>query len=117
MEGMFKVNRPLSLFNYVVLKDNILIMEESKMASQAPRSHEELQTYVSLSISLDPILEVPQENELEYYPGFESQALLITATDWAKLTKTGKASKRYIKLFGENIDGHSILLCRYLADQ
>ena len=28
LEAIFKVNRPLALFNYLVIKDNIFLMEE-----------------------------------------------------------------------------------------
>jgi len=33
MEAMFKVNRPLALFNYVILKDNIFLMDENERRS------------------------------------------------------------------------------------
>ena len=115
MEGMFKVNRPLTLFDYVVLNENILIMEDKDRVSQTPKTNEELPSYVSLSISLDPVLEIPVENELEYYPGRESSSLLIAATDWAKAVKA-LFPKRYIKVFGENIEGQSTLICRYLVE-
>lgn len=58
-----------------------------------------------MSISLDPVLELPQDNEFEYYPGRESSALLIAATEWCKRLKKGKFEKRIIKAVGENIDG------------
>jgi len=28
MEAIFKVNRPLALFNYLIVKDNIFLMDE-----------------------------------------------------------------------------------------
>jgi len=68
-----------------------------------------------MSISLDPVLELPLDPELEYYPGYETSSLLISITDWVKQLKKGKLEKRNIKCLGENIDGQSILLCRYLT--
>lgn len=62
MEAMFKLNRPLALFNYSILKNNIFLMDAEEMKDNMNRTNEEINTYISLSISLDPILEVPKEN-------------------------------------------------------
>jgi hypothetical protein len=43
-----------------------------------------------LSISLDPVLELPTDNEMEYYPGAESSSLLMAASEWAKRFKVNK---------------------------
>ena len=69
-----------------------------------------------MSISLEPVLELPQDNEFEYYPGRESTALLIAVTEWTKSVKKS-FEKRYIRGLGENVDGQSVLLCRYLVPQ
>ena len=71
-----------------------------------------------MSISLDPVLELPAENEYEFYPGSERNDLLQLGTQWVKQMKASKKiGKRVVKAFGENISGHSVLLCRYLAEQ
>lgn len=71
-----------------------------------------------MSLSLDPVLEVPQDSEFEYYPGRETTGLLIAATEWAKaIKKNRKYEKRQIKCLGENISGQSVLLCRYIIPQ
>lgn len=70
-----------------------------------------------MSVSLDPVIEVPQDNEFEYYPGREGSALLIALTDWCKRLKKGKLEKRNIKTIGENICGQSVLICRFLTPQ
>ena len=62
-------------------------------------------TYISMSISLDPVLELPQENELEYYIGLEKQNFLYSASEWVKSIKRGKFEKRNIKVYGENVNG------------
>ena len=72
-------------------------------------------TYISMSISLDPVLELPQDNEFEYYPGRESTQLLIAITEWCKSLKKGRMEKRNLKAVGENIQGQSVLLCRYIT--
>jgi len=70
-----------------------------------------------MSVSLDPVLELPIDNLLEYYPGKESPSLLIALIEWAKdLKKNKKLERRHIKCLGENINGYSVLLCRYLTD-
>jgi hypothetical protein len=67
-----------------------------------------------MSIALDPVLELPQDNDLEYYIGLEKQNLLSAASDWLKTIKAGKYEKRNIKVYGENVSGQSVLLCRYI---
>lgn len=117
-EGMFKVNRPLAPFNYETLKQNIFLMDPASEASQHTRDHEEITTYVNLSISLDPVLELPAENEYEYYPGAENAQLLYSATNWIKAMKKKKLfANRHYRAFGENVMGQSVLLCRYLTPQ
>jgi hypothetical protein len=70
-----------------------------------------------MSVSLDPVLEVSQDNELEYYIGLEKQALLASACDWVRTIKKGKFEKRHIKAYGENVSGQSVLLCRFIHPQ
>lgn len=31
LEAMFKVNRPLALFNYIILKNNIFLMDKDEL--------------------------------------------------------------------------------------
>ena len=70
-----------------------------------------------MSISLDPVLELPQDNALEYYIGLEKQNLLSSASEWIKSIKKGKFEKRNIKVYGENVSGQSVLLCRFILPQ
>ena len=37
-----------------------------------------------MSISLDPVLELPIDSQFEYYPGKETSSLLIALTEWTK---------------------------------
>jgi hypothetical protein len=45
----------------------------------------------------------------------EKQNLLAAASDWVRSIKKGKFEKRNIKVFGENVSGQSVLLCRYIT--
>jgi hypothetical protein len=67
-----------------------------------------------MSISLDPILELAQDNELEYYIGLEKQNFLSAASEWVRTLRKGPFEKRYIKVFGENVSGQSVFLSRYV---
>ena len=68
--------------------------------------NEQPPTYLNLSISLEPNIELPSENTELQYPGFEEQKDLDTGSRWLhdrmKLCKFKNAN---IKLFGENIKG------------
>jgi hypothetical protein len=113
------VERPLALFNYQVETNSFFFLNQQQpalMEDGVPKA-EIPNTYLSMSISLDPILELPQENELEYYIGLEKQNLLAAASEWVKRIKKGKFEKRHIKVYGENVNGQSIMLCRYILPQ
>jgi hypothetical protein len=114
IDAFFKVNRPLTLFNYQVVTNSFFFFDIQKNAMKEAKT-DLPNTYISMSISLDPVLELPLDSELDYYPGFETSSLLISLTDWVKSLKKGKLEKRNIKCIGENINGHSVLLCRYLT--
>jgi hypothetical protein len=94
MEAMFKVNRPLALFNYTIVKNNIFLMDDKEMAENMSRTNEEINTYISLSISLDPLLEVPTDIQTQYYPGAESSSLLIACNEWLKQLRGKKAFEK-----------------------
>lgn len=70
-EFNFKVNRPLCLPNYKVLKQDVFFIKPEDMTAENLRKNEQISTYLTLSLSLDPAIELPDENEEEYYPGFE----------------------------------------------
>ena len=42
---------------------------------------------------------------------------MAAASDWVRSIKKGKFEKRNIKVFGENVNGQSVLLCRYITPQ
>ena len=70
------------------------------------RTNEEINTYITLSISLDPILEVLTDPQYEYFPGAESSTMLIASNEWVKNLKAKKHfENRHIQALGENING------------
>lgn len=117
IDAIFKVNRPLALFNYDVETNSFFFLNSE---DNDPKKEQGLKagipnTYISMSISIEPVLEIPQDSPFEYYPGRETSSLLIALTEWQKSIKKKKFEKRNIKCYGENIEGQSVLLCRYIT--
>lgn len=73
-----------------------------------------MSTYLNVSISLDPYIELPFENNESYYGGHESQDLLTMANSWLLNLRNKLGPKRGFVAFGENLHGQSVLLCKYL---
>jgi hypothetical protein len=71
MDFNFKLNRPLVLPAYRVLDDEAFFMNAEQLAEEKLRQNEQIPTYLNLSISLDPAIELPTENNEAYYPGAE----------------------------------------------
>jgi hypothetical protein len=55
-----------------VLGDEVYVMEATALAEEAIRKNEQICTYINLSITMDPEIELPNENNEAYYPGGES---------------------------------------------
>ena len=69
-----------------------------------------------MSITLDPAIDLVNKNEHNYKPGNEDNSILIYGHDWMRDCHSDKMLKsRYVKIFAENIQGHSVLLCRFLG--
>ena len=78
--------------------------------------NEQPPTYLNLSITIEPNLELPTDNAELAYPGFEEQKVLYNGANWVhEKQKACKFKNFNIKLFGENINGQSVLICRYLT--
>jgi len=58
IDAIFKVNRPLALFNYQV-ETNTFFFLNQEQGNNTPDKVEVPNTYISMSISLDPVLELP----------------------------------------------------------
>jgi len=48
-----------------------MMQNNSKLVDEVLRENEQIPTYLNLSISLDPAIELPNENIMSYYPGAE----------------------------------------------
>lgn len=89
-------------------------MNTDKLEEEKLRENEQISTYLNVSISMDPAIELPSENNESYYPGAEPSLMLIMANDWLVSLKNKLKTKRHFQVFGEDLNGRSILLCRYL---
>lgn len=68
----FKLNRPVILPAYRVVDDELNLMQNNaKLNDEVLRENEQIATYLNLSISLNPAIELPNENAMSYYPGAE----------------------------------------------
>jgi hypothetical protein len=117
VEANFKVKRPVCLFGYHTSKENPFVPFHTESAQHSPPFLDpDVDSYVMLKVSLDPPLELPQESEADYYPGFENPNFLFYASEWATRKKQEKRLKtRSIRLFAENTKGQSVFLPRFLS--
>lgn len=78
--------------------------------------NEQPPTYLNLSITLEPNIELPIENEELSYPGHEEQKDLDLGAQWVHTRMRACKFKNFnIKLFGENLKGASVILSRFLT--
>lgn len=76
-----------------------------------------ISTYVTLSINTEPELDLPAENEQEFFGNQEDQELLYMGQKFLSTLKANKLyQQRYIKLWGEDIKNNSYFLPRYLVE-
>ena len=62
-------------------------------------------------------MQLPFENSFDHVNGQEKAELLLHANNWSTHLTNKLKAKRQIQVFGENIEGKSVLLCRYLRKQ
>lgn len=117
IEAAFKLQRPLILFGYYNTRVNHIINKFSDEMEYLI-TNPTIPTYINLNLSIEPIVDKPGKSEANYYPGFEDSQFLIMGSNWLeKISKNSVYGNRNIKLWGENIDGHSIFLPRFIASQ
>jgi coiled-coil and C2 domain-containing protein 2A len=77
-----------------------------------------LPTYLNISITLDPPMNLPADNSnIEFRAdrvGSENASVLQKAKEWSELLKKSTKGNRTFQVFGENIEGNSVLLSRFL---
>lgn len=99
--AVYKIDRPLFLFGYFNMKP----VFSSDLQITNILADPFTPTYVTLSMNMDPILEISSRNNADYYSGGENPQLLLNGTTWLKdLKKQRKFATRNIKLWGELIN-------------
>lgn len=101
----FKLHRPVALPAYRVLDDEIYFMTKDKLEEERLRENEQLSTYLNVSISLDPVIELPTLNQESFNGGFEDPNLLINANELLLKLKRKVKAKRDFVIFGDNLKG------------
>jgi coiled-coil and C2 domain-containing protein 2A len=100
----------------VVVQDELIFMDANDLRKQQQRQEEQIPTYINLSITLEPLIRIPLDNDEEHYAGFEDSELLEKGTMWAnKVTSSFKGQHRIVKCFLEDIDGRSVYIPRFLC--
>ena len=78
MEGLIRVNRPLALQGYEVLTQGMFGFDmEKHKKERIEKDVEQIPTYLNVTVSTDPFIELPSENAYDYYPGGEPTNLLL----------------------------------------
>ena len=69
---------------YRLLEEEIYFCkgDTSKLKEEKLRKNEYLSTYLNVSITLDPPMQLPSENAESYRTGAEESNLLIKANEW-----------------------------------
>ena len=113
IEASFRLNRPLCLQGYRIQRSDPFKAKDDTEVFNDP----EKPTYLSLKINLDPVLELPLENEGEYYAGFEPPAFLFFGSNWLSAIKNKNSilKDRKIQLWTENSSGQSVFLPRFIT--
>ena len=74
----------------------------------------DIHTYLNLDLFTDPTVDtlMAYNTDRKFITGAEDTILLQKASDWLEDLNT----KRYMKLWLNNIEHRSIFICRYLSD-
>lgn len=83
-EGQVKIERPLVIQGYRVMEDDIVFMQKKGLEDHEKRNEEQIPTYLNLTITLEPLITLPRENERDYYQGFEKGPFLQVGSEWVK---------------------------------
>ena len=67
------------------MEDDIVFMQKQGLEEHEKRNEEQIPTYMNITISLEPMISLPRENEREYYQGFEKGPFLQVGSEWVKI--------------------------------
>lgn len=54
------------------------------MAEQQARNEEQIPTYINLSVTLEPLIQIQLENDKDFYAGKERTEFLAACCAWAQ---------------------------------
>jgi hypothetical protein len=134
LEATCKVDIPLSVFGYYSDSSSSYDLINSAIVEKTKKEGTEnlarivddvvkivnpgINAYISLYITLDPVVSLQKADDYEYVPGFEDSIFLINSVRWLKKLRDNQVVKdRNIRLFVSNFDGFSVYLPRYLKPQ
>ena len=118
LDSFCKVEVPLSVYGYCT--DNAKDIEDAVgLSSEAIESRKiidpNVNTYVSVYISINPLMKIFDTDDIDYVPGFEDPTFLLNSSRWLKSKKAlATLKKRYVRLYAENFDGFSVFICRFI---
>lgn len=117
LEGLIRVDRPVVLQSHKVIADEFIPMDaEQYKKEQEPRDEEQIPTYLNVTMSLEPFIQIETQNEAETYPGYEKTPFLLAGSEWAKaVVEKFRKSPRRVPVFLESLECKSVFVCRYLT--
>ncbi|KRX04663.1 hypothetical protein PPERSA_04478 [Pseudocohnilembus persalinus] len=108
----YKINRPLVLFGYCL--DTSHSYQRSQ-ASKLKFVKPDIPTTINLSINITPQIDLPEDQDLEYYGNKVDSELLFTAKNYLEgLRKTKQFGKRHIKLWAQDLKNNSYFLPQFV---
>ena len=109
--AVYKVERPLFLFGYFNMKPVFSLDNDLPLEFAGPFAP----TYINLALTLDPILDLPAEDTIEYYSGYEKPEFLLNGSNWLKALKANnKFAKRNIKVWAHSLGKTAKLESRFI---
>ena len=137
LETMSRINIPLSVIGYYSDSSTIfeILEEETKKKEENTGTkydafkekdkdvrkivNPNINSYISLYMSCDPILTIFKDEEHEYSLGFEDSKFLINSNTLLKNLKgrNPNLQNRNIRVFADNFNGNSVFIPRYLHPQ
>ena len=119
IDAVLRMRRPLLMFEYMTSERSLILDRQDQRREQRQLAVEgETPSYMTVSIALQPPIELPAENAVDYKAGKEDGVLLNRGVRWLKQWRKKTVYKeRVIKLFAEDVEGMSIYLPRFLSPQ
>lgn len=114
ISGLFRLDRPLIALGFGVRRTGLFDFEGE--ADEAARTENpDIHTYINLDLFSEPLIDglVAYNSDRKFVAGSgENPLVLQRASDWLDELN----SKRYVRLWLNNLEGKSVFICRYLSD-